>query len=161
MQSGQVDAAVKEASIRVAQARDADAIGCVVRAALRATMAMHYSPAFIEQQCAVWSGAHVGRLMASPGRAMLVAARGDAIVGTACLHDDSVRKVFVDPSCQRAGIGRRLIEQIEHIAIGRGINVLRVQSTINAANFYARLGFWIVDTTAIQGEPFVVMQKNL
>lgn len=72
-----------------------------------------------------------------------------------------MRKVFVDPKCRRAGIGRRLIEQVERTAIGRGVDVLHVQATINAADFYARMGFCIVDSTAVQGEPFVLMQKNL
>jgi N-acetylglutamate synthase-like GNAT family acetyltransferase len=150
-----------EELIRVAQAGDAEAIGQLIRASIRDTMAAHYSAAFIERQCAVWSGSHVGRLMQWPDRVMLVATRGREIVGTACLAGNSVRKVFVAPQRQRAGVGRRLIERLTRTAIGCGVHVLHVQSTINAAGFYARMGFWIADTALVEGEPFVVMQKNL
>ena len=147
--------------IRVAQAHDADAIGRLVRASIRETLAIHYSSALIAKQCDVWSAAHVGRLMQSPDRVMLVAARGDEIVGTACLCGNSLRKVFVDPKYQRAGIGRRLIGRVELTATSRGVDTLHVQSTVNAAAFYAQLGFRFVDTADVQGEPFVLMQKNL
>lgn len=162
MRSGQVEAIpVRDELIRAAQASDTEAIACLVRATIAIQWPVHYSAALIEHQGKVWNGDHVARLMAWPDRVMLVAMRGDTIVGTACLFGDSVRKVFVDPRCQGCGIGRRLIEQIERTAIGRGVKVLQVQSTINAADFYARMGFRIVNTTAVLGEPFVLMHKNL
>ena len=162
MRAGQTEPmSAGEEIIRIAQACDAEAIGCLIRAAIRGTMAAHYSAPFIAQQCAIWSGAQIGRLMQWPDRVMLVAMRGAEIVDTTCLADNSVRKVFVAPQCQHAGVGRRLIERLQCIAIDRGVHVLHVQSTINAADFYARMGFWIVDTTLVEGVPFVVMQKNL
>jgi putative acetyltransferase len=162
MRSGQTEPmSAAEEVIRIAQAGDAEAIGRLIRTAIRDTMAAHHSAPFIAQQCAVWSGAHVGRLMQWPDRVMLVATRGAEIIGTACLADNSVRKVFVAEQCRRSGVGRRLIERLERIAIDRGVHVLHVQSTINAADFYVRMGFWIADTALVEGEPFVVMQKNL
>ena len=91
---------------------------------------------------------------------MLVATRNE-IVGTACLFKDSVRKVFVDPNFEGKGIARRLMGRIEQAAISRGLAMLTVQSSVNAAGFYRKLGYRFVGEKEVQGEPFILLQKSL
>jgi putative acetyltransferase len=147
--------------IRPADDRDAEAISRLIRECICRTTAKHYSPELTKRQLDIWSSAHVRRLMGWADRLMLVASRTEVMVGTACLYKDSVRKVFVDPTCQRSGIGRRLVEHIEGVAISRGVKALHVQSAINATDFYLRLGFQIAGSTDVEGERFVLMRKGM
>ena len=147
-------------SIREAEYGDAPAISALIRKCLRQTLAAHYSQAHIDQQYEVWSEAHIRRLMQWPERCMLVATRNE-IVGTACLFKDSVRKLFVDPNFEGKGIGRCLMGRIEQVAIGRGLAMLTVQSSVNAAGFYRKLGYRFVGEKEVQGEPFILLQKSL
>ena len=147
--------------IRPAGDHDAEAISRLIRECIRQTTAKHYSAELTNHQLEVWCAAHVRRLMGWADRLMLVASRSEVIFGTACLYKDSVRKVFVDPRWQRGGIGRRLIERLEGVAVSWGVETLQVQSAVDATDFYLRLGFEIISRTDVEGEPFVLMRKGL
>jgi len=147
-------------SIRQAESGDAATIGALIRKCLRRTLAGRYAQAHIDRRCEVWSEAHILRLMQWPERCMLVAISSE-VVGTACLYEDSVRKVFVDPGLHGKGIGRRLMGRIEQTAVSRGLSVLKVQSSVGADGFYRKLGYSYVGEKEVEGEPFILLQKRL
>ena len=65
-----------------------------------------------------------------------------------------VGKLAVAPDCQRRGIGRRLMQAVERLALDRGKAALelqtRIELTANHAAF-ARLGFHETGRTAHEG----------
>jgi GNAT superfamily N-acetyltransferase len=72
-----------------------------------------------------------------PGVVLLVAERNGRVVGTAQLelagkvngrHRAEVNKVLVHPACQRQGIGRRLMTEIEAVARREGRTLLHLDT---------------------------------
>src|SRR5215213_6976014 len=77
------------------------------------------------------------RGVTKPSIRLLIAERDDLIVGTAQLelamkfngqHRAEVNKVLVHPGCQRQGIGRRLMTEIETIARAEGRTLLHLDT---------------------------------
>ncbi|NTF83607.1 GNAT family N-acetyltransferase [Rhizobium rhizogenes] len=52
-----------------------------------------------------------------------------------------VRLIAIAPDLQRQGHGTALLEQLEHLALSRGIRELLVHSAPDAVEFYQKLGF--------------------
>ena len=131
----------------------------------------HLAPAQIEQLTDILvavtaDGASVGYLppldpadareywagVVRPGNILLIAERDGRIVGTAQLemamklngsHRAEVNKVLVDPSCQRQGIGRRLLEALEDVARREGRILLHLDTREGdgSNDLYRRVGF--------------------
>ena len=51
--------------------------------------------------------------------------------------------LFVQPAFEGGGIGRLLAERIESDAYAAGYRALNLSATLNAANFFEALGYWI------------------
>jgi GNAT superfamily N-acetyltransferase len=49
--------------------------------------------------------------------------------------------VFVDPECMGQGVGSRVMQHLERLAVSLGIAELSLDSTLNAAPFYRALGY--------------------
>ncbi len=64
--------------------------------------------------------------------------------GTISLEDDRVYSFFVAPDRQGSGVGRALLKRVEKRARRRGIQTLRVASSITAVSFYEKMGFTVV-----------------
>ena len=91
----------------------------------------------------------------------LVALRDNEIVGTASIDqyrgDKTGKKyiiltVFVKIQNHHQGIGRKLIENIEDIAINIGCKELMIPSSVYACEFYRKFGFDYLDGKKIQNE---------
>lgn len=52
-----------------------------------------------------------------------------------------LQSLFVNGSCHRHGIGRRLVERFEKEYIGRGVTVFKLLSTLYAIPFYEAMGY--------------------
>ncbi|MGI4985773.1 MAG: GNAT family N-acetyltransferase [Janthinobacterium lividum] len=133
--------------VRIRQARRADAQAAwdIRRLAVRARCADVYSPAEI----AAWTAGEPGeKAIARVARdfhvavddervvatGMLTAAEGDAAAG-------KVDAIFVHPLHMGRGIARQMMTFIEALALARGMRVLTLDATLNAAPFYRRCGF--------------------
>src|SRR5207248_7422685 len=92
------------------------------------------------------------RSVLDPGIILVVAEQDGRIVGTAQLHlatranarhRAEVAKVLVHPNCQRQGIGRALMREIETAARanGRTLLVLDTREGDAANDFYRSLGY--------------------
>jgi N-acetylglutamate synthase-like GNAT family acetyltransferase len=65
----------------------------------------------------------------------------DRIRGTASLENNNVFSVFVDPTYHGKGMGQRLMKYVERAAKKRGIDRLRLNSSLTALGFYEKLGY--------------------
>jgi len=72
-----------------------------------------------------------------------VAAYNDQVVGTGMIDIETgqLDAIFVHPTRMRNGIGRKIVNHLEDIAIKHGLETLSLESTLNAAPFYRACGF--------------------
>ncbi|MBY6031546.1 GNAT family N-acetyltransferase [Marinobacter daepoensis] len=145
--------------IRVAQGEDSGDISRVIIAALRSTNSQDYSPAIIERVEKSFSPVAVSDLISR--RQVYVALINGEIVGTASLDGCVVRTVFVSPSNQRQGVGRKLMEAVERAARDEGMNVLSVPSSVTAEAFYTELGYISVSDSYHGDERTIIMERKL
>ena len=71
----------------------------------------------------------------------LVAEVSGRLVGTGTVVGNDVRRVFVEPTCQRQGIGRRLMVELEDTATRHGVRTLGLCASLPARAFYEALGY--------------------
>ncbi|MFT4181757.1 MAG: GNAT family N-acetyltransferase [Rhizobium sp.] len=148
-----------EYDVRPAEEDDAEGISAVIVSALRQTNAKDYSPEIIARVAAGFHPAAIRKLLA--GRTVFVAATDGDIIGTASLDGAMIRTVFVSPSAQGRGVGRRLMAEIERIARAKGISVLTVPSSVTAQAFYAALGFRPIRESYYGDERTIIMERSL
>jgi GNAT superfamily N-acetyltransferase len=145
--------------VRPARESDADAISAVILSALRETNAKDYSQDIIARVAQSFSAVAVLKLLGS--RTVLVAMKGEDVVGTAGLDDAVVRTVFVSPAVQGQGVGTLLMAEIERIARIGGVMLLTVPSSVTAQAFYAKLGFEAVRDSCHGDERTIIMERSL
>lgn len=145
--------------VRPARESDADAISAVILSALHETNAKDYSQDVIARVAQSFSPAAVRKLLES--RTVLVAMKGEDVVGTASLDDAVVRTVFVSPAVQGQGIGTRLMAEMERIAFIKNIRLLTVPSSVTAEVFYAKLGFRAIGDSYHGDERTIIMERSL
>jgi len=114
-------------------------ISTIIVQALRETNARGCSAAIIDCAAANFSPSDIVARVAD--RLVLVATIDEKIVGTASLHQSTVRIVFVRPDRQKRGIGSALMREIERSAGTRSVAELTAPSSVTAEAFYRRLGF--------------------
>ena len=77
----------------------------------------------------------------SKEREFFVAIEKSKIIGTITFIEDYIGTVFVNPDYLCKGIGTKLMETIENLAKERKIEKVRLNSSINAVDFYEKLGY--------------------
>lgn len=92
-------------------AEEANEISSIVNDTIRISNSKDYPPELIESVVANFSPEAVRKLMDS--RVVWVALSEGGVVGTASLEGATVRTVFVLPSAQGLGIGKRLMQTVE------------------------------------------------
>ncbi len=145
--------------IRAAQPHDAPAISRVIIDALRISNARDYSPEVIQRVESNFTAERIGKLIET--RLVLVALQDQQVLGTASLDGQVIRTVFVDPTQQGKGIGRRLMAAIERQAQERGACELLVPSSLTAQGFYRQLGFTQVREVVEGEERTLIMSRQL
>ena len=132
--------------IRPLRQADLDTIGALQEASILALGAAVYSRAQLD----AWArfGWHYRHKLLDDGGAFFVAAQPDRLVGVGGWSPDSLaaelawlRYLFVHPAAAGNGVGRQLVDAIEADARTRGKAGFRVWSSLNAAGFYAALGY--------------------
>lgn len=145
--------------IRPATPVDVEEISAVVLRCLRETNAHYYAADVMASVIENFSPAKIAARFAD--RLVLVATAGRAIIGTASLHGAWVRSVFVRPDWQKRGVGTGLMRAIEERADAQGLRQISVPSSINAEEFYRRLGFMHLRDEFHGQERVIVMIKSL
>ncbi len=102
---------------------------------------------------------------AQKGRTLIVDKAG-RILGTGTLVDDEIKRVFVDPTFQKQGFGRRIMRQLEEAAARQGAAAVKLDASLPAKVFYDRLGYGTVEPAFLSVEngqrlDFFKMQKAL
>jgi len=104
-------------------------------------------------------------LVPSAGHSITVAEHDGRIVGVLGIRDRShVALFFVDAEHQRAGVGRKLLDNaIESARMANAaVDALSVNSSLWAVSVYERLGFRVVNSEREQnGIRFVPMVRHL
>jgi len=126
--------------IRKAEIGDADAVSSVHVRAVRGIISSHYS----KEQLDAWA------IPKSPdnyeasikNKEFYVAEEDGGIIGFGVLDQNNslIEALFVVPEIKR-GIGRMLLNQLEDRARMLGIEVLSLNASLNAVNFYTRSGY--------------------
>ena len=70
-----------------------------------------------------------------------VAEADDTIAGWIALRGDYIDGLYTDPRFVERGIGTELVAFAEALMRGRGIQIIRLEASINAEQFYLRRGF--------------------
>lgn len=92
---------------------------------------------------------------------------GDRLVGVLMLIDlgggeVKMRQVAVDPSRQRSGIGRLLVQEAERLAVEKGFREINLWARKTAVPFYLALGYETVSEEFMEiGIPHLKMRKLL
>lgn len=146
-------------AVRRAQAKDAEAISRIILRALRVTNVADYPPHVIDAVARNFTPRQVSAQLTS--RQAFVAVVDGRVVGTASLHGQVVRSVYVDPDHQNCGIGSKLMDAVEQLARDQSIGTLGVPSSITAQGFYRRRGFVVVREEFHDDERTIVMKKVL
>jgi GNAT superfamily N-acetyltransferase len=71
----------------------------------------------------------------------IVLDKAGRILGTGSVVDDEIRRVFVDPTLQKQGFGRRIMQQLEQAAARQGAVAVRLDASLPSKAFYDRLGY--------------------
>ena len=102
---------------------------------------------------------------AREGRTVVLDKAG-RILGTGTLVDDEIKRVFVNPTFQKQGFGRRIMRQLEEAAARQGTTAVKLDASLPAKAFYDRLGYTTVAPAFLPVEndqrlDFFKMQKTL
>ena len=125
--------------IRKFKEEDALEVSNLVRKTLSEENSKFYPDSVIEHMCNEFSPKFMIGL--SKEREFFLAIENSKIIGTITLIKDYVGTVFVNPDYHFKGIGEKLMETIENLAKERKIENLRLNSSINAVDFYEKLGY--------------------
>ncbi|VVM45566.1 hypothetical protein PS684_00235 [Pseudomonas fluorescens] len=145
--------------IRTATRDDAAVISELIVRTLHESNGRDYSAQIIEQVQRSFSPQAILVLMVS--RQVYVATFNQRVVATASLDQDVVRSVFVEPAWQGKGLGKRLMEKFQSVAVSQGLKNLHVPSSITAEGFYQSLGFDKIRDEYHGAERTIIMQKRL
>jgi GNAT superfamily N-acetyltransferase len=99
------------------------------------------------------------------GRVFVLEQEG-AIVGFSAIlrredGDTELDALFVEPSIQRRGIGRKLLEHCVEAARSMGSQALHAVGNIHAKQFYLSCGFSVVGTFETRFGPGLLLQRIL
>ena len=126
-------------TIRKFRDEDALEVSELIRKTLSEENSKYYPNSVIEYMCNEFSPQFLIRL--SKEREFFVAVDNIKIIGTITIIDDYIGSVFVNPEHHHKGIGTKLMETIENLVRKKHIKNLRLESSINAVEFYEKLGY--------------------
>lgn len=126
-------------SIRLGKASDIDEIAAVYAESVASLCKDDYSPEVISfwQQ----SVPAEARLKSIANKSLWVAERNGQLIGYMVAIPGELIGLFISPQASGIGVGRVLAELGIHIAQGDEGGSVKLESTLNAAPFYEKLGF--------------------
>jgi N-acetylglutamate synthase-like GNAT family acetyltransferase len=127
--------------IRSAQPEDCDSIAGVHAAAVKGINTTLYTPEEIQAWAVPRKPESYAEAISS--KEFIVAEDSRAIVGFGVLNQETaeVEAVYVIPGAGRHGIGRKILQKLEEKASALGLKALRLNSSLNAAPFYEKVGY--------------------
>ncbi|MBD3328633.1 GNAT family N-acetyltransferase [Candidatus Peregrinibacteria bacterium] len=145
--------------IRKFRQRDAQELSALICNTLRLINIRDYSEETIEKMCIHFSPEKLTKI--AKDRVCFVAVNENRIIGTASLKDNIILTVFVDAEIQGKGIGSKLINKVENLALKNGYKKVKVPSSLTSVKFYEKLGYSQVEQTDSDFGKNIIMEKCL
>ncbi len=82
----------------------------------------------------------------------VVVERDGKIVGTGSLIDGVILRVYVEPHCQKQGIGKLIMKELEKRALQEGYDEVVLRATDVSWQYYQLLGYTIVEKNYVAVE---------
>ena len=126
--------------IRKAKREDAKAAWDLRNAAILNQCVSHYSI----DELKIWTNGELSeKFTDTVEKHFHVVTYNGQVIGTGMVNIETgkIDAMFVHPNHMRMGAGRKIIEYLEGIALGNGLDKLSLESTLNAAPFYRACGF--------------------
>jgi len=128
-------------TIRRAKQEDRGAIWHVHTRAIREVCKSHYS----ERELQIWTEVlkpdrYTEQIRKGP---FYVAVEGGSIIGFGNLNQKSgeIEALYVAPDHVGRGVGMRILQALENVALDSGLKLLRLSSSLNAVRFYETAGY--------------------
>ena len=134
--------------------------------AIRGLAASHYPQADIEGWVVPATDENLQRLRRNADREVRFVAElnGDPVgIGALVLEESERRAVYVSPEGARQGCGSALVREIERTARDHDVARLTLHASLNAAPFYAVLGYSVLERTEValpNGHPMAVVRMG-
>ncbi|MFC1920860.1 GNAT family N-acetyltransferase [Chloroflexota bacterium] len=95
----------------------------------------------------------------------VVVEHNEEIIGTGNLHENSIRQVYIDPSYQKQGVGKLIVDELELKAKDNQLSFLDLGASLLSRNFWESLGYTLdkEDSVPIENDQelrFFRMSKN-
>lgn len=139
-------------TIEPAKPEDAQALLEIHAAAVHQTAAPYYSQEILDN----WSRLPITgdrikrarqRWIEHPDRRVIVARHNGHVVGYGFIHTGGeLQSLFIHPRYGRRGIGASILATLEGEAIALGLTDLRLNASLNAAAFYQKQGFEVIES---------------
>ena len=120
--------------------------------AVRGLAATHYSRDDIERWVVAATDENLHRLTLNADREIRLVAEldGEPVgIGALVLEESELRAVYVSPEGARQGCGSALVHEIERCARSNQLARLTLHASLNAEQFYAELGYDVLERTAV------------
>lgn len=125
--------------VRLFRPSDAGALSVVIRKCLIERNSKDYGPEIIDRMTAHFTPETLERLALE--REMWVGERDGMTVGTVSRDGDKVYTLFVEPDVSGQGVGGRLMDHVEQLAIAEGYGYMETGASITAHDFYRNRGY--------------------
>ena len=146
--------------IREFETDDAEAVSSVIRQTMKISNSVDYPLAQLQPLMDYFSPAKLRQLARE--RICLVAEVEGHIVGTIALEGNTLATFFVHPDYQRQGLGTKLLQAIEAVAIKNDLDHLEMHASLTGLAFYERMGYQQTgDQIAGTAGPQIGMRKFL
>lgn len=129
----------QEIEIRLLKEEDAEEISSIIVRCLKEINSKDYSPKIIKGMVAHFTPERVKEL--SNEREMHVATINTTPVGTVSRDGNKVYTMFVNPDLSGIGIGKKLMDHIEHLAKIERYDYMETGASITAHDFYLNRGY--------------------
>lgn len=128
-------------TIRRARQEDKGALWHIHTRAIREVCKSHYS----ERELKSWTDVLKPARYEKPinNGPFYVAVESGSIIGFGNLNQKSgeIESLYVDPDYVGRGVGKRILEALENAAVGSGLKLLHLSSSLNAVKFYEMAGY--------------------
>ncbi len=96
----------------------------------------------------------------------IVSEQDGRIVGTGSVVGNEIVRVFVEPSYQKCGYGKLIMQKLEEKALSKGDNAVKLDASLPSKKFYDLLRYVTLEKTFLQVEnderlDYFKMQKIL
>jgi GNAT superfamily N-acetyltransferase len=82
----------------------------------------------------------------------IVLNKDSRIIGTGTIVGDEIKRIFVEPTFQKYGFGKILMQKLEEKALSTCIGVVKLDASLPSKKFYDLLGYVTLEETFLEVE---------